>query len=231
MDRETALKILEDVHQGYDKIAEDFSRSRKSAWEEFRPLAEYVKDRDKVLDLGCGNGRLTELFQGRHIEYFGIDNSEKLIEIARQKYPNVDFRVFDGFKIPFGDNFFAKIYCIAVLHHIPGRQLRQEFLDEARRVLKPGGRLILSVWNLFNSRDYKRLILKFTFKKLIGKSKLDFFDVVEPYFGKEKASRYIHLFRKEELRKEIIKAGFRIEEFKNLPHGPQYKNLLVIATK
>ena len=87
MDREVALKILDDVRQSYDKIAEDFSRTRYSIWKEFKPLGQYAKDGDKILDLGCGNGRLIELFQGKNIEYAGIDNSEKLIEIAHQKYP------------------------------------------------------------------------------------------------------------------------------------------------
>ncbi len=231
MKREIALKILNDVRESYDKIAEDFSRTRKNVWEEFKSLAGYVHVGDRVLDLGCGNGRLVELFHGKPIEYFGIDHSAKLIKIATNKYPHQNFQVFDGLKIPFKDNYFDEIYCIAVLHHIPGKVLRQEFLEEARRVLKPGGQLILSVWNLFNCRDYLRLIFKFTFKKLIGKAEIDFFDVIEPYFGKEKAQRYIHLFRKRELKREIARAGFLIEKIENLPHGQKFKNLLVIARK
>lgn len=231
MKRDTALKILNEVRESYDQIAGDFSRTRKNVWEEFKPLAGYVHVGDRVLDLGCGNGRLVELFHGKPIEYFGIDHSAKLIEIAKNKYPQQEFLFFDGLKIPFEDNFFDKIYCVAVLHHIPGRELRQEFLNEARRVLKPGGRLILSVWNLLDCAEYLKLILSFTFKKLTGRSKLDFFDVVEPYFGKEKAQRYIHLFRKRELKREISKAQFMIERVENLPHGKKFKNLLVIARK
>jgi ubiquinone/menaquinone biosynthesis C-methylase UbiE len=229
MRREVALIILEDVRQSYDKIAEDFSHSRKSVWEEFKPLAEYVKDGDKVLDLGCGNGRMIELFQGKNIEYIGIDNSQKLIEIARQKYPNGNFQTFNGLKIPYPDNYFNAIFCIAVLHHIPGSELRQEFLKEAKRVLKPGGRLILGTWYLWQKDTFWAMLIKSTLKKLVGKSPLDLFDIMEPW-GKI-SERYFHNFRKGELKRLIKKAGFEIERFFVLERGPKNKNLLIVAKK
>jgi ubiquinone/menaquinone biosynthesis C-methylase UbiE len=228
MDREVALKILDDVRQSYDNIAEDFSRTRKSVWEEFKPLGQYAKDGDKILDLGCGNGRLVELFRGKNIEYTGIDNSQKLIEIARQKYSNVNFQFFDGLKIPFPDNHFDVVYCIAVLHHIPGIDLRQEFLREARRVLKPGGKLILTTWYLWQKDTGWRLLFKYTLKKLIGKSRLDFFDLMEPW---NKTERYFRNFRKDELKYLIKKCGFRIEDFLVLKRGSKNKNLLIVAKK
>ncbi|PIX02803.1 SAM-dependent methyltransferase, partial [bacterium (Candidatus Gribaldobacteria) CG_4_8_14_3_um_filter_42_11] len=41
-----------------------------------------VKDGDKVLDVGCGNGRLVKAFENKKISYLGVDNSEKLIKLA-----------------------------------------------------------------------------------------------------------------------------------------------------
>lgn len=228
MTRETALKILNDVRQSYDTIAQDFSRTRRSVWEEFKPLADYAKTGDRVLDLGCGNGRLIELFKGRPIEYSGVDISENLIAIAKQRYPGQDFQVFDGLKTPFKDNWFDKIYCIAVLHHIPSYELRKEFLEEARRVLNSGGKLILTTWYLWNKLSFWRLLFKFTLKKLIGKSPLDFFDIMEPW-GKI-SERYLHNFRKRELKRLIIKAGFQTERLEVLKRG-ESKNLLVAARK
>ncbi|MBI4709280.1 MAG: methyltransferase domain-containing protein [Candidatus Portnoybacteria bacterium] len=228
MKREAALKILNEVKESYDKIAHDFSRTRKLMWEEFRPLANYIGTGDKVLDLGCGNGRLLELFKGKAIEYTGLDNSEKLTEIARAKYPVQEFLVFDGLEIPFPDNHFDKIFCIAVLHHIPSRHLRQEFLKEAKRVLKPGGKLILSTWYLWQKDTYWRLLFKYTLKKIFGKSDLDFLDTLEPWGNI--SQRYYHNFRKGELKRLIKRTGFAIEEFGVLKRGSN-KNLLVIARK
>lgn len=229
MDREVALKILDEVRQSYDNIAEDFSRTRYSVWEEFKPLGQYAKDGDKILDLGCGNGRFIELFRGKNIEYAGIDNSHKLIEIARQKYPDGNFQAFDGLKIPYPDNYFDAIYSIAVFHHIPGDQLRQEFLTEAKRVLKSGGKLILSTWYLWHNISFWKLFFKFTFKRITGKSSFDFFDITEPW-GKI-SERYFHNFRKGELKRLIKKVGFETERFFVSRRGPRNKNLLVVAKK
>lgn len=192
-------------------------------------MVEYAKSGDKILDLGCGNGRLVELFKGKPIEYFGIDNSEKLIEIARQKFPGQEFEIFDGLKVPFENNFFDKIYCIAVFHHIPGKAVRREFLNETKRALKPGGKLILSVWYLWQKDTFWRLLFKFTLKKLVGKSELDFFDIMEPW-GKI-SERYFHNFRKRELKRLVEKCGFEIEKFFVLKRGPENKNLVVVARK
>ena len=229
MKREMALKILEQMRQNYDLIAEEFSGTRRSSWEEIRPLADNANSGDKILDLGCGNGRLLESFRGNAVEYVGIDNSSRLIDEARKKYPGNEFLAFDGFKIPFEDNHFDLIFCIAVLHHIPGRQMRNDFLQEALRVLKPGGKIILTAWYFWAKKAYWRLFYKFTLKKLIGKSDLDFFDIKQPWF--KKAERYFHLFRSNELRILFETAGFGVEKIDTFNRGPENKNFLVIAKK
>jgi len=229
MKREIALKILNDIKNSYDLIAEDFSRTRKFVWKEFGSLAGYAENGDKILDLGCGNGRFVELFKNKGVKYIGIDVSEKLIEIARKKYPEEKFQVFDGLKIPSEDNYFDKIFCIAVLHHIPGEELRRQFLEEARRVLKPGGKIILSAWYLWRHSAYWNLLLKFTWRKLIGKSQLDFLDILKPW-GKI-SERYFHNFRKGELKNLIKKIGFKIEKMGIIERGKNNKNLLIVGNK
>lgn len=210
MDKKYAQYLLQKTKQDYNQIAEDFSRTRQRIWEEIRFLFDdYLQQGDKILDWGCGNGRYFEIFKGKNINYIGIDNSEKLIEIAKQKYPQANFRITNNSVIPFSDNYFDKVYSIAVLHHIPSKELRIKFLQEAKRALKPGGLLILTVWK-FKSEKERKLLLKYTILKLLGKSKLDFKDILDPW-GKE-LDRYYHWFSKRELKKLAQQAGFKVEK-------------------
>ena len=218
MEKEYSKYILEKTREDYNKIAEDFSRTRSFVWDGMKPLAEYAQAGDKVLDLGCGNGRLLQIFEGKNIEYFGIDSSEKLIKIAREKYPGDNFQVADALNLPFPNNFFNKIYCIAVLHHIPSDELRMQFLKEAKRVLRPDGILILSVWNLWQKKTSWRPLIKNTILKLLGKSKLDLKDIFYPWKNSGQkiiVQRYFHLFTKEELRALLEKAGFEVKEIRD----------------
>ncbi len=209
MDKKYAKYLLEKTHQDYNQIADDFSRTRNYIWEELGFFREYALRGDKVLDLGCGNGRLYELLKEKSVDYYGIDNSEKLIEIAKIRYPKVKFLVADALNLPFPDSFFDKVFSIAVLHHIPSEELRLKFLEEIKRVLKPEGFLIITLWKFHASKDLY-LISKYAILKLFGKSKLDWKDFFEPW-GK-KTERYYHCFSKKESACLLRKAGFKIKK-------------------
>jgi ubiquinone/menaquinone biosynthesis C-methylase UbiE len=144
MDQKYAKYLLEKTREDYNLLAEDFSRTRSVVWEELKLLGKYILPGDKILDLGCGNGRLLQILGEKNIEYFGVDNSEKLIKIAKEKYlhppqvfgtqkfgrARINFQVADALNLPFSDNFFDKVYSIAVLHHIPSTEFRLQFLKE-----------------------------------------------------------------------------------------------------
>jgi len=169
MKKKYAENLLKKTKQDYDKIAQEFSATRWRIWEEAEFLFnDYVMPGEKVLDLGCGNGRFFEFLKDKDIHYIGVDFSEKLIEIAKNKYPKLKFEVADALNLPFPNNYFDKIYSIAVLHHIPSKQFRLQFLQEARRVLKSNGLLILTVWEP-KSKKNLNLFLKHTALKLTGK--------------------------------------------------------------
>jgi len=211
-------------------------------------MAEYALVGERILDSGCANGRLFGVLKEKNVDYFGIDFSEKLIKIARKKYPEAKFRVADCLNLPFSANFFDKIYSISVLHNIPSREFRLQYFKEAKRVLKPGGLLILRVWDFWRRKAFPKLFLKYTFLKLIGKStlqqvqgcpeiyrkaKLDFFDVFVPWKdskSKVLVERYFHCFRKKELENLVKKSGFEIKEIWRDGEDPR-TNIYLIAKK
>ena len=210
MEKKYAEYLLKKTQKDYNLIAEDFSRTRTRIWDEIRFLFDsYLIEGDRVLDLGCGNGRYYETVKRKGVDYVGVDNSERLIKLAQKKHPGVRFQTADALNLPFPDNYFDKVYSIAVLHRIPSREFRSQFLKEVKRVLKQEGFLILTVWK-FHKRKKTSLFLKYTILKLIGRSKLDFKDIFEPW-GK-KIEKYYHWFSQKELTNLVKKVGFKIKE-------------------
>jgi ubiquinone/menaquinone biosynthesis C-methylase UbiE len=225
-----ANEILEMSRRGYEDISHDFSQTRKVFWEELYFLGDYIKDGDKVLDIGCGNGRFLEVIKGKTFQYTGIDNSKSLISYAREWHGNKGkFICSDALSVPLEDASFNVAVSFGVLHHIPSKKFRVQFLNEAYRVLKKDGLLILTVWNLWNER-LAPVIKKHAVQKLIGKSQLDLKDVFLP-FGKKENVRYLHAFTQRELKKLLKKSGFKIEELRLVKRRSGNENILAICRK
>lgn len=229
MRKKYAEYLLRKTKKDYNKIADQFSSTRRFLWNDLLSLVQYTIPGDRILDLGCGNGRLFQVLKDKDVNYLGVDFSEKLIEIAKAKYPGVKFQITDALNLPFPNNYFDKIYSIAVLHHIPSEEFRLKFLEEAKRVLKPEGFLILTVWKLSQLKSVK-LILKYAILKILGLSHLDFGDVFVPW-GKT-CQRYIHNFSEKELKKLLEKSGFKVKEIETIKR-PEKKdtNIFVVVEK
>ena len=226
MDKDYAQKLLAKTKDDYNLISGDFSRTRRYPWLETKFLFDrYFKLKDKVLDLGCGNGRFYQFL--KNVRYTGIDNSSELIKIAKENHPQADFKVGDALDLPFLDNSFDIIFSMAVLHHIPSKELRGRFLKEARRVLKEKGILVLTVWK-FHRKEELLLLLKYTLLKIMGRTRIDFKDILEPWA--DKTLRYYHWFSKRELVKLVEKEGFEIKETGITKKGSR-QNIYLVAKK
>lgn len=143
-------KMIDENRDVYDGIADQFSSTRDYLWEDLKPFAAYVSDGDSILDAGCGNGRLYQLFSKNQVHYLGTDQSTGLLEEARGRFPGVPFELAPLESQPCTDDSIDTIFCIAAFHHLPDDQKRGEALREFARILKPGGRLVMSNWNLHN---------------------------------------------------------------------------------
>ncbi len=203
-------KLIEQNKQVYDKIALPFAQTRKFVWADLKPLAKYTKDGYKVLDLGCGSGRLYQLFQDLSIKYIGVDQSKKQLQNAEKKYPAAKLIISEMRNLPFADNEFNVIYCIATFHHLPSKESRLEALAEMKRVLKLGGRVIFTNWNLF-SKSAAKTVEKGKWKIKRG-SEADFFVPWMSSDGKVLGDRYYYGYRPRELKELFQSAGFFMEE-------------------
>lgn len=219
MNKQTEKELLNIVSRNYEEIAKDFNETRnKYLWPELIKLSRIVKDGDKVMDVGCGNARLLEAWTGRDIKYTGIDNSKNLIKLAEEKYASESckFSVGDILKLgDYGEYDFDFVFCIAVLHHLPGKEMQIQALRQLKNKINDKGKIVLTVWNLWNQQKYEKLIYKFWLLKLIGKNKMDIGDILFDWKnsqGEIVSKRYYHAFTKRSLKKVIKKAGLKIDK-------------------
>jgi ubiquinone/menaquinone biosynthesis C-methylase UbiE len=96
-----------------------------------------------VLDIGCGPGAAVRAASPLVTKAVGVDRSEAMIEIARrrsQRLDNVEFSVAGAEELPFADSTFDRVWTIHSFHHWEDRA---KGLTESRRVLRPGGKLLI----------------------------------------------------------------------------------------
>ena len=101
-----------------------------------------IREYSKILDLGCGNGRNMTY---ENMIFTGYDSSEEFIQICKSK--GLDAVEGDMCNLPFETNSFDHIICIASFHHLITTERREKALEEMVRILKPGGKILLSVWS------------------------------------------------------------------------------------
>ena len=133
--------------------------------------------RGKVIELGCGPGHLTKKISDRNLDVVGVDISSEKIRQARESYPQIRFIDSDicDLTMPLGS--FNTVILAEVLEHV-SEETGAEILNKARQLMKPGGRIIVSVPNEshiphpnhvreFGRRDLKRMLSQFGKPKLV----------------------------------------------------------------
>lgn len=228
MKAEYANEILAASQSGYETIAADFSRTRGTFWNELLFVRDLIPKSARLLDIGCGNGRFLGSPIDESINYTGIDFSKGLIDVAKERYSsrtNTTFIVGDALTLPFPNNTFDIAVSFAVIHHIPSRAYRVQFLREASRVTKPGGLIVLTAWNVWRAKPLE--ILKYGLKKILGLTHIDFGDALLG-FGKEKNARYVHAFSKRELFSLAHEAGLSVEKFDIIRRPSGEENFFMI---
>jgi ubiquinone/menaquinone biosynthesis C-methylase UbiE len=152
------LARIEDIRNERAEIAASYFKENAANWDKLRSLHVQEEEveaamRDLAgsgtlgtfLDLGTGTGRMLSLFAPQSAQAIGLDSSREMLAIARtalerQGLRHVQVRHGDLYALPFADGVADFITIHQVLHYLddPGRAIQ-----EAARVLKPGGRLLI----------------------------------------------------------------------------------------
>lgn len=116
---------------------------------EKRAIKRYFTDRGaKVLDVGCGAGRVSCALDSRGFDVTGIDISGDLIRAAQSYFAGIDFLASDAATLPFSDDSFEYVvFAYNGIDYLLPERRRREALQEIRRVIRPSGVFVFSSHN------------------------------------------------------------------------------------
>jgi SAM-dependent methyltransferase len=131
----------------YEELWERLPQGLEPPYFELRRqfLHEHVRSGDRALDLGCGDGRFTGLLAAAGARPVGADVAKAALRRARATHPEIEFVLvpIDG-PLPLEDVAFDVVWASEVIEHVADTA---RWLSEVRRVLRPGGRLLLTTPN------------------------------------------------------------------------------------
>lgn len=122
----------------YDYLLEPFLKGIKKS------VAEYIflYDLFPAIDICCGTGRQCSLASDNQKQAIGLDLDLKMMIYASSKYPHIPFICSDASSMPLKKDRFKGVIISYSLHDKP-KEIRLQLMEEAKRILAPGGKLIL----------------------------------------------------------------------------------------
>jgi SAM-dependent methyltransferase len=143
-------QMIGDVQGSYDRVADEYAR-RIFGELEHKPLDRQLLDRfvarvrglGTACDLGCGPGHVTRYLHECGVQVIGVDLSPVMVELARRLNPGIEFRQGDMLSLDIGEGVWGGIAAFYSIIHIPRTEIAVA-LAEMKRVLRPGGLLLLA---------------------------------------------------------------------------------------
>jgi len=220
MDPSTAARLIALNDRFYEQFGGSFSETRGRLQPGVMRFLSTLNGNEDLLDLGCGNGGLAvELGRrGHRGRYLGVDFSQPLLEAARKRtkgfpagFLRTDLTRPDALREQISAATWPLVTCFAVLHHIPGMELRLGLLRAVRGWLAPDGRLALSNWQFLDS---PRLVARLQPWEAAGltPSLVDPGDALMDWKRGGTGLRYVHHFTSAELAHLAALAGFSVTE-------------------
>ena len=193
------MKNQEDI---WNTVAEQWNRFRGKPFPNIVYNLSRTWKKGKILDIGCGNGRNLIPFAEKDFICEGLDFSIEMVKNAKSKFKKLSlkskFHVSNMTKLPFKDDNFDYLICVASFHHL-NKFEQKKALKEFKRILKPKGKMYITSWNKWQS--------EFVFGKK---------EIFVPWkIGEKKYERYYYMFNYFEF-KNLLKKYFKIESSKGI---------------
>jgi SAM-dependent methyltransferase len=206
---------LEDTRSSYDAVADnyaDLTRHLLDETPEERAVLALFADMvcaqgdGSVADVGCGPGRITAHLRLLGVDAFGIDLSPGMIEVARRDHPGLRFDLGSMTDLALADASVAGLVAWYSLIHIPDEEVGT-VLAHFRRVLRPGGPLLLS----FHVGDESQL-------KTQG-------------YGGHPMKVFVHRRRHDQMIEWLTDAGFAVETCRTLTSAESSLGGIILARR
>jgi 2-polyprenyl-3-methyl-5-hydroxy-6-metoxy-1,4-benzoquinol methylase len=246
MRSEVQQQLLELNRRFYATVAEEFDRTRQGIPEGMRRLARLLSERlpspARVLDVGCGNGRFARALAEAGVvgRYAGLDADGRLLALAMEqttgrleglscRFAPADLAQPEWVKAATEAPYDA-VVSLAVLHHFPGRALRQRLVQEMASLLAPRGLLTLSTWQFLSAPRFLERTLPWS---EVGLSEADVEpgDALLPWNQGVHAVRYVHHLDLTELEELLAVCGLHIIERFRADGKEGNLNLFVVAQR
>ncbi len=216
MKAEVVNQLIELNKRFYAQFAGAFSATRSSRQDGLNTVVTYIGGAAKVLDIGCGNGRLAQRLEReeRPIAYLGLDLAE-MVELAvsgcaQLRWVRAEFRLVDltqpGWSHELPGQPFDAATALAVLHHIPSFELRRDVLREVSGMLAPGGQLLMTNWQFTHNARLRNKIVDWQTVS-VDSHELEAGDALLDWKRGGQGFRYCHLLTEDEVQ-HLDPSGF-----------------------
>ncbi|MCT4509383.1 MAG: MerR family transcriptional regulator [Tepidibacter sp.] len=155
------------IYKNYEKILDEV----------FKKVTENMKNDIKVLEIGVGTGNLAKRFLDKDYNIVGVDQSRKMLNIAKEKFPKLKLRLGEFLKLPFENNKFDCIVSSYALHHLNDIE-KNVAIEEMLRVLKEDGKIVMGDLMFENERSRKEILANFT-EEQVAEVKDEYYSSIE----------------------------------------------------